>query len=223
MVLDSHSKALEITFSTPGSSTPREVSLLLEAATEPNKMLKATAKYLQNQAVAEALLTDNAQEKSAMIRFQYVDKEYLAKIGVSVSGNDAKQIYQPLIEYQTPTDIVKTKGDRKPDYTVEGQIIAEKDGDKRKYTFDNIKLIAPSQPNIQIHGYLAKEGPTSYAADMEVSRETVKVHGKGKVAYSTEGVKLNAQLENSVNPNANFNVKLDFKCGEREVRYFFVY
>lgn len=212
----SHSKQVEITFATPGSKQNRDVSLLLEASLQPNKVLRAVLKSPLKDAVAEAVLTDTAQEKSAMLRFQYDTNEYLAKIGVAVKGNDAKQIYEPLIEYQTPQDIVKTKGPRKPDYTVEGQVTVEKTGDNRKFNFDHIKLISPGQPPIQINGHLAKEGPTSYSADLEVSRESVTIHGKGRVAYDADSVKLNAEMQNSVNPNANFNIKMDLKKGERE-------
>lgn len=116
-----HEKSVEIVFDTPGSQTKRTVELNLVAMTEPTKALKATLKSPFKEAVAEAVITDTNKEKSAMLRFQHDQSEYYGKIGVSVEGDAAKQVFKPLIEYHTPNDIVKTKGNRKPDYHVEGK------------------------------------------------------------------------------------------------------
>lgn len=115
-----HHKSIEVIFDTPGSQTKRKVELVLEAMSEPNKALKATLNSPFKTAVAEAVMTDSDKEKSAMVRFQYDQSEYFGKVGVSVEGDASKQIYKPLIEYHTPNDITKTKGNRKPDYHVEG-------------------------------------------------------------------------------------------------------
>ncbi|GLV37036.1 apolipophorin [Carabus blaptoides fortunei] len=211
-----HSKTLEITFNTPNSKADRHLTLILEATTKPNKALRATLKSPFKTATAEAVITDTAEEKSIMAQFQFDNSQYLAKIGVAVKGNAAKQIYRPLIEYQTPNDIVKTKGNRKPDYTVEGQVIYEQTGETKKYTFDHVKLISPGQPAILVNGYIAREGPTTYSADLAVKRESVTVNSKGKIQFGPNSLKLNAEMQNSVNPSANFNLKLETSHGDRE-------
>lgn len=116
-------RTIEVIFDTPGSQTSRKVNLLLEAMSEPAIALKATLKSPLKDAIAEAAITNNDKEKSAMLRFQHDTSEYYGKVGVSVEGTPGKQIYKPLIEYHTPNDIVKTKGSRKPDYHVEGMFI----------------------------------------------------------------------------------------------------
>lgn len=79
-----------------------------------------------------------------------------------------------------------------------------------------MKVITPGQPPIQINGYIAREGPTAYSADIALSRESVSINGKGKLQYGPQNLKLNAEMQNSVNPSANFNLKLDTKYGDRE-------
>lgn len=203
-------KSLEISFETPGSQNKRDVKLTLEAMTEPNKMLKATFDSPLKTATAEAVITDNAKEKSAMARFQHDKTEYYGKIGVEVSGTPAKSIYKPIIEYSTPGDIVKSKGNRKPDYTVEGQVVVE---NGNKFTFDQVKLIAPNQPPIAINGFLAKEGE-KMSADVKVTREQLNFGVKGSLETPPRRFKLHTEMDNNLDSNINFLVDYDLKYGE---------
>lgn len=116
-----HQRSIEIVFDTPQSVTERHVSLILEATNEPERALRATLKSPVKDAIAEAVLTDNNKEKSMMARFQHDEIKYYGKIGVSVEGDDKKHVYKPLIEYSTPGDVGKVKGNRVPDYHVEGK------------------------------------------------------------------------------------------------------
>lgn len=93
-----------------------------------------------------------------------------------------------------------------------GQVVMEHSGDKRKYTFDKVKLVSPNSPPIILDGFVAKEGK-KLSADVKVSRDQIFVETKGSIEASPEKVDLELQMENSIDENINFNVKYDMARG----------
>lgn len=140
------------------------VALEVEGYLTPDKYIKATLQSPVKNAVAEARLIGTNEEKSALVRFQYDQNEYYAKAGVSVSGNTAKAVYKPILEYRTPAD----KAAKKPSYNVEGQIVVEQGGDKVKYTFDKVKINMPNHKTVTVKGNLGKEA-NAFFVDVTVA------------------------------------------------------
>lgn len=167
----------EVTLETIGKNNNKKLSLQLDAFYLPQAFVKATLVSPIKTAVLEGRVTNSDQEKSLTVKLSHDKQEYLAKLGVSVTGTPAKYVYKPLIEYKTPTS-----GVAQLPIKVDGTVTVENVNSEVSVTFDNVKVTAPNSKFINV---------------------------QGKLQLLKDQRKLNAEVTNNFNPQANFNVKLE--------------
>lgn len=189
-----------------GKKNDKKVSVGLEGYLRPDAYFKAYLESPVKRAGAEARIIVNNKEKSILARFYIDQAEYYAKAGYAQSGNTARTVYKPILEYKTPQD----KAAQTPPYNIEGQIVVESDSKQNKYIFDNVKLTAPNQKVIAISGYVGSE-PAGYFIDLTVGNENTKGSLKGHYRSIENSRVFNVEFKNSLNPSANFDVKIENK------------
>lgn len=196
----------EISFEALGKKNDKKVSLGLEGYLRPEAYFKAYLESPVKRAGAEARLITNNNEKSLLARFYIDQAEYYAKAGYAQSGNAARTVYKPILEYKTPQD----KAAQKPPYNVEGQIVVESGTEKRKYIFENVKLTAPNQKTIAVSGNVGSE-IGGYFIDLTVGDANTKGSLKGRYKSIDNSRVLNVEFQNTVNPSANFDLRIESK------------
>lgn len=194
----------EFVIETVGKNNEKKVSLQLSASVNPEKYVRAVLVSPIKKASAEGRLTLNDNEKSVSLRLVNDQEEYFGKVGVQISGTAAKSIYKPILELKTPN------GPQKLPYNVQGQIIAENNGQNFKYTFDNVKAIISDQKTLSIKGNLGKDGGALFT-DLTLSDNTNSVFLVGRLQTNPNLFKFNAEVRNTFNPAANVNLKGEFK------------
>lgn len=100
---------------------------------------------------------------------------------------------------------------------VEGQIIAEDSSGTSKYTFNNVKLTAHNQKTYSVNGNLGLTRPSTFFGDLAFSDGKDSASVKGRLQLDPRDFKVNTELKNSVNPQANVNVKYELKRGDGNV------
>lgn len=86
-----------------GSKKNRKVSFSVNSVNRHDiRSLKLALTSPGKRMEAEATMMNSETEKSVMAKFTDSEVEYLAKLGVAISGNSAKQIYKPLLQYKLP-------------------------------------------------------------------------------------------------------------------------
>lgn len=178
----------------------------MEGYLRPDTYFKAYLDSPAKRAGAEARLIANSNEKSALARFYLDQAEYYAKAGYAQSGSSARTVYKPILEYKTPQD----QAAQKPPYTVDGQIIVESGGEKQKYIFQDVKFSGPNQKGLTINGNVGRE-PTGYFVDVAFGEANTKGSLKGQYKSVDNTRVLNVEFQNSLNPNANFDLRIESK------------
>lgn len=196
----------ELIFEALANNGDKKVSATLQGFLQPEIFIKAALDSPVKRAGAEARLINTNDEKSALARFYIDQQEYYAKAGVGVSGNQARAVYKPILEYRTPQD----KAAQRPPYNVDGQIVVERDGDRNKYIFENVKFSAPNQKTIIVNGNIGSE-PAGYFIDLSVGDGNTKGSLKGRYKNVDNSRVLNVEFQNSLNPNSNFDLRLETK------------
>ncbi|CAH0549657.1 unnamed protein product [Brassicogethes aeneus] len=199
----------EIELSTIGNNGQKKTSVQLLAHLQPDMIVKAQLVSPKYNALAEAKVISNDQEKALFGRLNYLNNEFYGKLGVSVSGTPARQVYKPVLEYKTPDGGVNTLK------SLEGQIIKETNGENVKYTFDNLKVAMPNAgKQLTLKGDLGKESGSLFT-NLDISNGEQSAQLNGRVQVVNEMAKINVELKNSINPNANFKVQGEFKKGPK--------
>lgn len=200
-------RKVELSFDTTGSKVNRRINLVVEGGTEPDKYIVATLDSPIKKAVLEGRIINNGKELSVNAKIAYDNQEFSGKLGILGQGNEASFKYTPLIQFKTP----KRGSSDINGYKVEGAIIVEKSGNKKTYKFDNVRLVSPNGPPININGHIGKDGPT-YETDLQVSQDKHKGSLKSSLTFvSTENLKLNVEVQNSLNPNLNVHIAGEHK------------
>ncbi|KAL3271520.1 hypothetical protein HHI36_021999 [Cryptolaemus montrouzieri] len=197
---------VEATLETLDSKNNKGVSLSVGGYISPDKYIHASLKSPIKSAEAEARLINNDKEKVIAVSIKDETKAYSAKAGLKVAGNADKTIYNPIFEYTTP----ENKSPQTPPLHVEGKVIAEKNGNDVKYTFDNVKLVIPGQKSIAVSGFIGTEGSAFYS-DLTATDGKLSGSVKGRLQAQQNLLAVQAEIKNTVNPNLNFNIKGEFK------------
>ncbi|CAH1965494.1 unnamed protein product [Acanthoscelides obtectus] len=193
-----------LTIEAIGKNNQKKVSLQVNAEIHPEKYIKAEFTSPLKNANAEGRITFNDQEKSILLKAGYDQNEFYGKFGVGISGNGGKTAYKPILEWKSPG------GTQQLPINVEGQLLVDKQGSNEKYTFDNIKLTLPNGKAVTLNGNLGNDGPALYT-DLTVSDGQHSGNVKGRLHIDMNLLKVNAEVQNSINPGANFNVKGEVK------------
>ena len=153
-------RSLEILLETPNSRNTRYLSLLVEGAVKPDKLVKVTFAIPYYKGSAEAILKNNPQERSLTIAVHHDQIEYFGKIGVVADGNK----YKPVLEYKVPEHIERLAGTKNggqavqrndQQYSLEGSVEVSDYEGGQKYTFDKVVLISSGRKIIGLDGILS--------------------------------------------------------------------
>ncbi|KAK9874207.1 hypothetical protein WA026_002563 [Henosepilachna vigintioctopunctata] len=191
---------------TLGPNNKKGVSLDVEGFLSPDKYIKAALTSPIKNAEAEARLITNPKEKLLSVYLKDESKIYSAKVGLTIDGTNDKTIYKPVFEYTAPG----SNSPQVPPVRIEGKVIAEKNGNNIKYTFDNIKFIISEQKSVGLVGNVGNEGP-AYFADVTASQGSLSASVKGRVQIQHDLLKLQTQFKNTMNPTFNFDLNGEFK------------
>lgn len=208
-------RSLEILFETPNSRTSRYVSLLLQAAIEPDPKIKLAFDSPIKKASAEAIIKRNAQEQTLTVTIKNDQIEYFARAGVESAGGNK---YKPVLEYKVPEHIEKLAGYKGGKavakggqaHEVQGSVeVADHDGGK-KYAFNDVQLISNGRKLMGIDGS-AISTAKSLEIDLSLSiadeKLGLKVDGKrlGELQYT-----LSASAIPARSPANSFGIEWEY-------------
>nr|UEP64281.1 apolipophorin [Cotesia flavipes] len=200
-------RSFEVTFDTPKSRTNRRVSLRIDGADKPEeKYIKAALESPIKNVKGEIKLENTDKKKALSIMINHDSDEYHATVGLQADGNK----YKPILEYKVPEHIEKLAGAKgssgnKAAYRVEGDIGVEDQGDGKKYSFNQVALMASDKKLVGIDGFIAVK-PNALTIDTKASHndESLSIKFDGK--RSPEGFDTNFAVVPSKNPNIGFKV-----------------
>ncbi|XP_046492116.1 apolipophorins [Neodiprion pinetum] len=153
-------RSLEILLETPNTRTERKISLLLEAAVEPDKLVRVTFDSPFKKAVVEGIIKNTQKEQTLAVTVRHDSIEYYARIGVESSGNR----YRPILEYKVPEHIEKLAGIKNgvkntrrdgQHYSVGGVVDVSDYNGGKKYVFNQLSLVSEGQSILNIDGTVA--------------------------------------------------------------------
>ncbi|KAK5647146.1 hypothetical protein RI129_002038 [Pyrocoelia pectoralis] len=150
----------------------------------------------------EGRVTYSNLEKSISVHVDRSNQQYLAKIGFTVSGNEQRSTYKPLIQYNGPG----IKGQEMP-LTVEGTITAERTGDAVRYVFNDVRIIGANKKVISVQGNIERGSERSLGADLSISDGQHSGSLNGKVIVERSRLAIDAEMKNSFSPEVNFKLQ----------------
>ncbi|XP_025837556.1 apolipophorins isoform X3 [Agrilus planipennis] len=206
---ESNKNGLDFVFEVLGEKRDRKLSVEAEAFLYPEAYVRGAITAPQKTLSAEARIINSNNEKSILGKLRHDNEEFYAKAGVAVSGSPQRQVYKPLLDYKLPGGQQAQQG------TVEGTVVVEQGGSNVKYIFNDVKLLLPNQKNVLLKGSVAREN-SKYISDITVSDGEKDASLKAKVQLVPQFT-LDAEFKNSVNPQANVNLKAAFKKTPTEV------
>lgn len=171
-------RSLEILLETPNSKTSRHVSLVIQAAVEPDFKAKIAFDSPIKKASVEAIAKRDAKESTVGVSIKNDQTEYSLRAGVeSLGGNK----YKPILEYKFPSQFEKLKAGKGQSHQVQGTVeVADHDGG-HKYAFNDVQLTSNGHKLFGIDGS-AVASPKSVEVDLKLSyadeKLAIKVDGK---------------------------------------------
>lgn len=209
-------RSFEILVETPNSRTNRYLSLLVEAAVEPDKLARVTFAIPMYKASAEAILKDNDKERSLTVAVRHDQIEYFGKIGVVADGNK----YKPVLEYKVPEHIERLAGTKsggkavKSDgqqYSLGGVVeVVDHEGGK-KYTFDKVVLTSSGRKVVGLDGTLiATASVRALDAKLSYGEEVIDVKLNGK-RLKENHYSLTVAAVPSKDPNVAFRIEWEYQ------------
>ncbi|KAG5899642.1 hypothetical protein JTB14_036015 [Gonioctena quinquepunctata] len=198
-------------FEAIGKNKQKLSSFQVDGALRPEIFIKAVLDSSEVRALAEGRITNNAQEKSVLLKVVHNQMDIYGKVGVAISGSAGRSAYKPILEYRGPA------GAQELPIKVDGQILAEQNGQSRKYTFDNVKLNLPNNI-ISLTGNIGNDENDLYS-DLTLSNGQLSGSLKGRLHLDPNLVKFNVEVKNSINPLVNFNLKGEVKKTDDNSQY----
>ncbi|XP_012266095.2 apolipophorins [Athalia rosae] len=210
-------RSVEILLETPNSRTNRRISLVLEAALEPEKVLRATFDSPFKKASAEAIMKNNDRELTLAVSVHHDSIEYFIRTGIVIAGGNK---YRPILEYKVPDHVEKLAGIKNgvknnhkngQQYTVGGVIEISKQSDGKKYIFDKVTLASGGQTLIGLDGniHVLSKGAD---ADMKVEYGGDNLILKGHtVLTNIYNYKADISAVSSTNRPLGFSVSVERK------------
>lgn len=195
---------VEYTLETFGAKNDKKVGLHIQAFAAPEMYVKADLISPILPLSLEGRVINTNQEKSLSVKLQQEQNQYVGKLGFSVSGNQNRAVYKPLLEYKTPSSSQKLP------VTLDGTVVVEWPGDGVKLTLDNLKLDGLTVHPVSLNGNfgrLARE----FFTDLTLSAGGKTHATKGKFFADKNSIRLNSEYTNNHNPTANFNLKYELK------------
>uniref|UniRef100_A0AAR5QJT3 Vitellogenin domain-containing protein n=1 Tax=Dendroctonus ponderosae TaxID=77166 RepID=A0AAR5QJT3_DENPD len=196
----------DLVFETIDKQNKKKVSLDLEGEYSPEKYVRALFTSSVKTASAEARIILTNVEKSLLIKILNDQDEIVGKIGVSVSGTPERAVYKPILELKTPS------GQQPLPVKAEGEVVVESSGENLKIIFQNVKVF-DAQRQLTVSGNVGREAGVFFS-DVKISNGAHNVGLEGRLQLTSELIKFNVKIENSINSNANFNLKGEFKKQE---------
>ncbi|XP_066149050.1 apolipophorins isoform X2 [Euwallacea fornicatus] len=200
---------VDFVFEAIGNNQQKKVVLDLQAESAPERYIKATFNAPEKTALAEARIVSTNVEKSLVVKLSLDQNEYYGKAGILVSGTPEKAAYKPILEYKTP------QGQQPLPIAIDGQVVVEQSRQSIKYSFQNLK-VADAQNQGIINGNLGRDAEGVYFGDVTLSNGVQSLGLQGRLQLVTalnlmKSIKFNVKVQNSINKNANFNLKGELK------------
>ncbi|KAJ8916580.1 hypothetical protein NQ315_000224 [Exocentrus adspersus] len=202
--------AAELVVETIGKNKQKKVSFQINAEASPEKYIRAVFTSPVKSASAEARITNNAQEKSLSVKLGHDQNEFGGKVGVAISGSSDRAVYRPILEYKAPG-----KGQQLP-VNVQGQIIVEQQGPHSKYIFDNVRITLPDKNTYSLKGNFGND-QQDFFSDLTLSNGQQSGSLKGRYHFEANLFRFNTEVQNTINPSANFHVKGEVKKQPEEI------
>ncbi|XP_008560242.1 apolipophorins [Microplitis demolitor] len=213
-------RSFEMTFDTPNSRTKRRVALRIEAANKPEeKYIKASLESPIKTINGEIKLENTDKKKALSVVVNHDSDEYRATVGLQADGNK----YKPILEYKIPDHIEKLSGSTsgKPVYRVEGDIGVDNQDGGKKYSFNQVSLLASDKKILGLNGFVAIK-PDAIMVETTASHndESVKISFDGK--RLPEGFDTNLAVIPSKNPEVGFQVLWHYDRANNLIDHSFV-
>lgn len=87
----------------------------------------------------------------------------------------------------------------------------DKNGYDVKYTFKDVKVTAHNQKTYTIDGTVGREGHDTHFANVKLTDGKYSASIDGRLKFNGKDLKVNADFKNSINPQANFNLKYELE------------
>ncbi|XP_076625563.1 retinoid- and fatty-acid binding glycoprotein apolipophorin isoform X1 [Colletes latitarsis] len=206
-------RSFEIMLDTPNSKANRLVSLAAEVGVEPNKYVRVSLNTPIKKASLEAVLKNNAQERTLTVTILHDQMEYYGQIGVLASGGK----YKPVLEYRVPEHIeklasAKTGVKTGQNYNVQGTVDVSDHEGGQKFVLDKVALVVSGKKLVTVDGSVMWT-PNAVNLDMDLVYAdkdlALKVDGK-KVAKGNYMLTMSAM--SSKDPNIGMKLKWDFNA-----------
>lgn len=201
-------KILTYTFDTPKSDISRKTELQFEVGYETDYFARMALDHVGKKSLVEAGLKKNDKEFALYAEAQHGGNDYLAKFGFNVQGNEARSEYTPIIVIKGPN----MGADHVGGYKVEGKIVAERNPPSAKYSFNNIKVITPTNANYIVNGFISHDD-SNVNYDLTYLQESVnkKANLKGGFGYKEkERFLMDIAFVNDFNDQLNGQVKYEY-------------
>ncbi|XP_046751140.1 apolipophorins [Diprion similis] len=221
-------RSLEILLETPNSRTERKISLLVEAAVEPDKLLRLTFDSPFKKAVVEGIIKNTPQEQTLTVTVRHDSIEYFGRIGVISSGNR----YRPVLEYKVPEHVEKLAGTKngvkntrrnEQHYTVGGVVDVSDYNNGKKYVFNQLSLVSEGHYIVNIDGTVAvsRQGGN---ADLQIAYGDERLSVKGNSVISNAFThKTQVSVASAKKPENSFSVSFDTEGDAKHNKETFVF
>lgn len=209
-------RSVEILFETPNSRTDRRISLLIEGAVEPNKLVRVTFDSPIKKASVEGIIKNNNQEQSLTGTIRHDNIEYFVKVGILASGNK----YRPILEYKVPDHVERLAGVKNgvkntqrngQQYTAGGVIEVRNENGGKRYALDKVSLVSNGQAFITVDGNIVSNA-NGGSVDLKVlsNDDTYLVKGNGAISGPL-GFKTELSFASAKNKQQSFSVTAESK------------
>ncbi|XP_031841889.1 retinoid- and fatty-acid binding glycoprotein apolipophorin [Nomia melanderi] len=208
---DPKKRSFEILLETPKSKTNRRVALNVDVGTEPNWYAKVAFDSPIKRASAEAVLKNNAQERSLSVTAVHDQMNYYARVGLLSSGGK----YKPVLEYKFPEHLAKLAGvtpgsQGGQQYNIQGTVDVSDHEGGQKFVMEKLALLVGGKEHLVVDGSLAWT-PTNVKIDAKLGYADksldLKVDGK---ATPGKNFALAVTAVPSTDPNIGFSLDWNF-------------
>lgn len=224
--VETNKRSFEILLDTPNSKMNRRMALLLESSMQhPNMYVKGSLDTPFKKASAEAVLKNNAQERTLTIIINHDQMEYYGRIGILASGIK----YKPIMEYRVPEHIEKLASSKTglppgQQYYLDGSVDVTDNQDGKKFKLEKVAVVLNGQKLVVI------DGPITWTSN-SVNVDTNIGYGDKNLAFKLDGQsskgdhRLTVSAMPSSDPNIGFNLNWHLKKADNnlENKFFFVH
>lgn len=212
-------RSIEFKFDTPGSKTPRETKLVLEAASDPKYFARIALTSPIKTASVEAGLNNNDKELVLYVDAINGNEKYSGKLGFNKAGNPDHQEYTPILLWNTPA----TTQDQFFGYKVNGKVVVDKrTATAKRYNFNKIEVVGNGDP-VTVDGWVDVDG-SKFSNDLKIARGGTNGKFVGNFEFREKFVNFDLGMTTNFHEYANGKLAFNVDHADYYVRkYFFAF